>query len=752
MKPRYLMLMKPSNPQTWEDPEVQSAYEEWIVNDPYQDSLGKYEILLRDHYDYEPSIDEVCESKAVQFLNNGEVCCSEKLSYTFVYNPNTRQIESCRFIMLSKYAWLGDVFATLPYGIIKKNRTGIGATTLELNSNRNSIIVVPTRALAYEKAKNSKIDDSNRYSVLYYGGKIKGFSVPTLKEYLADEDIKYKKLLVVADSLERLLSEMGEDCWKKYFIMYDEIDSYQYDSHFRPNLERAFDFFFRFPQSQRCLISATVGTFSHPLIKEEPVIEVTFAEPHNRELSIQPTDNPIISTVNKIKALYSKHPGDNILIAFNLVTRGILPIIKSLPEELQNECSVLCGTKSQPHVEEYLREVWDNKLPSKITFISCTYFVGIDFLERFHLISVCDCNYPFTLLSPAKFQQIAGRCRNHEGLISETIISNFTPNNSIEIDYAQLQNEILEDATSLVDLSKAFHKVKSTFPKMVKSYNEIYLNELIEDSAKSYMGSSATKLVRECNHELAISYFNIDSILIQVKLLHTTYTSPSTLKLELEADDCHVNLLPFEQIEESVSEEVLREISLKKTENDESLRANIIDELRERKNIEDRLALARARRNDATNAVGVFLEHFIELQKYIPFEELIDVLIEHDTPLSFKHLRNATIFWALHPEHPIKLAWKSSFKIGDKYTGRQLVEKTNSIWSGVLGQKVLSHNAALRIAQEYFVELTRTSARLNKNSKPERVYEIISLNPKGLPVKPVESIDKTVNIQRYIKL
>lgn len=69
MKPRYLMLMKPSNPQTWEDPEVQSAYEEWIVNDPYQDSLGKYEILLRDHYDYEPSIDEVCESKAVQFLN-----------------------------------------------------------------------------------------------------------------------------------------------------------------------------------------------------------------------------------------------------------------------------------------------------------------------------------------------------------------------------------------------------------------------------------------------------------------------------------------------------------------------------------------------------------------------------------------------------------------------------------------------------------------------------------------------------------
>ena len=46
---------------------------------------------------------------------------------------------------------LGHIFSTTPWGIIKKNRTGVGATTLEINAERNSIIVVPTKTLAYTK-------------------------------------------------------------------------------------------------------------------------------------------------------------------------------------------------------------------------------------------------------------------------------------------------------------------------------------------------------------------------------------------------------------------------------------------------------------------------------------------------------------------------------------------------------------------------------------------------------------------------
>ena len=197
--------------QIWNDPEVQSAYEEWLDYDPSCINIGRYEILFRKQYDYDPTLNELCEDRAIQFLNNGAVCTDERLHYSLVYNPETKSIDGCNFTMPTEHAWLGDVFATLPYGIIKKNKTGIGATTLELNSKRNSIIVVPTRALAYEKAKNSKIQDTNKYKLLYCGGRIEGFSAPSLNEYLNDNDIEYKKLLVVADSLPRVLDEIGED-------------------------------------------------------------------------------------------------------------------------------------------------------------------------------------------------------------------------------------------------------------------------------------------------------------------------------------------------------------------------------------------------------------------------------------------------------------------------------------------------------------------------------------------------------------
>lgn len=50
-------------------------------------------------------------------------------------------------LMLSKY------IDKMPHGIIDKKIPGIGATTLEINSGRNSIIVLPTKALAYSKHK-----------------------------------------------------------------------------------------------------------------------------------------------------------------------------------------------------------------------------------------------------------------------------------------------------------------------------------------------------------------------------------------------------------------------------------------------------------------------------------------------------------------------------------------------------------------------------------------------------------------------
>ena len=89
---------------------------------------------------------------------------------------------------------LADFIDKMPHGIVDKQIPGIGATTLEINSKRNSIIVFPTKALAYGK-------HSKHPNTLYVGSEIKGEKVTNqqIEEYLAKDG--YKKLLVVADSL-----------------------------------------------------------------------------------------------------------------------------------------------------------------------------------------------------------------------------------------------------------------------------------------------------------------------------------------------------------------------------------------------------------------------------------------------------------------------------------------------------------------------------------------------------------------------
>lgn len=155
-------------------------------------------------------------------------------------------------------------------------------------------------------------------------------------------------------------------------------------------MENAFDYYFKFPEKQRCLVSATIGKFSNPLIKKEPIINIKFNAPAPRNINLIHTNDVFIETQKKIKQLIENYPNEKILIALNLVTKGMLPIINSLPGNLQSQCSILCGQGSKLDAGDYYKEVINRLLPSKITFMSCTFFVGIDIDERFHLISVAD--------------------------------------------------------------------------------------------------------------------------------------------------------------------------------------------------------------------------------------------------------------------------------------------------------------------------------------------------------------------------
>lgn len=476
-------------------------------------------------------------------LNGANIHYKRDLYYGLEYKVNRscaptegseEEITSVDFTMPSDEDWLAGIFDRMPYGLVKKNRTGIGATTLELKADRNSIIVVPTKALASSKKLSGR--NTGQY-YQYVGGETpKIRKQPSIKAFLANGSIKPKKFIVVADSLPKLIREIGVRKCKNYFLMVDEVDSYQYDSSYRPNLENVMDCYFSFfPPEQRCLVSATVGQFSDPRINGEPVINIRFSNPRPRKIHLNSTNNVVKTTARKIESLSREFPEDKILVAYNSIQYGILPVIKLLGEELQQECAVMCSVNSRNHVDRYYAELEDELLPNRITFMTCTYFVGVDIKERFHLISVADVHHPHTLLSEDKLQQIVGRCRHQEGLLSETLI--YSTNISSDTEPAPVTSvkAMLDDAESLVSFAESIQQIKEKFPKAFPQYNPLTAEYVVNHSYKSYEMTGEVRMIRQTvTGKIQPAYFNIDSLVIQQNLNNSIYRTPSALKDALE--------------------------------------------------------------------------------------------------------------------------------------------------------------------------------------------------------------------------
>ena len=711
-------------------------------------SIGRYEILYATAPYYDEKNGEVEDIKTIQYLNNAHVRYNEVyLHYEIDWKEKGKSINAINFAMPKGKRHLQDVFITTPHGLIKKNRTGIGATTLELNSPRNSIIVVPTRALAYEKAASSKIEgESDKYRVLYVGGDITGFVVPEISDYLMDSSIRYKKFIVVADSLPRLLRIIGKEHYKDYFLMIDEIDSYQYDCSYRPNMENVMDYYFQFPISHRCLVSATIGEFSNKDIVEEPIINVQFDNSQSRNINLIHTDKAEIRLKKLIEEIATTNPDDKILIAYNSV-KGCATIINSLNDNLKSECAILCSSKNE-EITEYYSDIVEDRLPKRITFMTCTYFVGVDITERFHLITAINVSKPYTILSTDKLQQISGRCRHPEGLLSETIIYT-TKNNNNEMPTG-LQEQVLEDAEALATFGNLYSKLKNKFPKSYYFTDELIEKDFIETTAKRYLGSSPVKLIRKNSDGIFVpSYFNIDFVRIQVDLLGRLYSTSNNLIDALKSEGHTVEVNNYIE-----NEDIPLDIRMQTDEDFQEAtmlqREDLIAKLQEEETIAARERLARnlmIQRCSRQNSL--FLEHFIELQKYVPFDLLVEKLGEYDNNTDYNKFYNYVIFWILEDTHPLKTTIQEFFPINELFTGAQLTEKFNSIYSGLLNYPNLTPKKAFTLIKIFCTLSERTSMRIN--GRPVPAYRILNLNPFGLEGEPLERISANTSVVHLLR-
>lgn len=132
-------------------------------------------------------------------INNAEVLDVPGVVYRLHPNETEKnRLDSLEVLIKDNTKRFSEVFRQLPYGIIKKNVTGIGATTLALDAENNCIVVCPTRSLAYGKYRKGITEDgTKRY--LYVGsevGDIKKVTSRNIRAYLSNKKISYKNPLV----------------------------------------------------------------------------------------------------------------------------------------------------------------------------------------------------------------------------------------------------------------------------------------------------------------------------------------------------------------------------------------------------------------------------------------------------------------------------------------------------------------------------------------------------------------------------
>lgn len=569
---------------------------------------------------------------------------------------------------------LSEVIDFLPCGRIDKQITGIGATRLEMYSDRNSIIVVPTRVLA----KNKAFKDVNKF--LYVSTKDNGkiTSINEIKDYLNNSQNQYKKLLVVADSLKRVIDTIqsnGENVYRNYFLLVDEIDMLQSDNHFRPQLSKVVDYYFNFKKTRRALVSATVSEFSHPDLQKIPLAIIKREPPMQRNIEIIHTNNINLTLAKKIEVI-SGVSSEKILIAYNSID-NILSTINLLQEELQSLCGILCSEASRDKVNLSQKATIneEDKLSHHITFMTCAFFAGIDINEKYHLITVSNASKSYSILPYNRLVQIHGRCRVENGIISDIIIYNTAKqNNKKPFDCNSYRGELMNKAEKVITLLKAADKIKENDNDLIDLFSRIR-KVIIDRATENFLGTDIELTRENIESELEISYFNIDALCEKMRTYCELYSNKKGLYKELK-DKGHRVKFTFQKEKEveATPERVKKDAEEKKirieSNTDEAIaeinNLQIINKL----NDESLNYLIRHAKRDEADFYKRFKAHY----QYYDANYLTEILkeIAPDNKKAYRGLNNALAFRALDEQHPFKMQIHEAFKTGQRYSSGEI--------------------------------------------------------------------------------
>ncbi|MBK8244226.1 MAG: hypothetical protein IPK88_12435 [Saprospiraceae bacterium] len=620
---------------------------------------------------------------------------------------------------------LGEVIDRLPSGLIDKRATGIGATTCELTSPRNSIIVVPTRALAYSKAQSQQ---DSFYLGSPYGDIKSKINDEEIRNYLSS-DIEFKKLLVVADSLPRLIKVIGDDVYKDFFIMIDEIDSFQSEVGYRPKMELSIEYFFRFKEG--CLVSATLIDFSDPKVNALPRITIDYMDKVKKELNIFYGSRQAVKTVSElIKDYYFKRQywsacktdsNAKLLVAYNSV-ESIMEVIALLPIELRIKCKVLCSEKSKEKTilnnSEYYSELTNNLLPGQINFITSAYFVGVDINELFCPLLINDSKIPHSFLSLEKIKQIQGRCR--------------LDLKSVNVLFSRAKSDCnpTSKSTLLVNASKQVSAISNMLiAGNIVNLTGVSFKNKVEPLIDCFNPQVLCKVTS--TDTIDVSYLAIDNELLKDKLFNDTYSSLQDFSLSAIQNSYNITKIKSHTLNKSNIDKVfIYNYHLEKKQNIEKLKSEFISDLYSNKCYQDLLKHTSSKTGNDSFAFYSTLSNTISVNDIAVYLEENFLNANNNKKLQ-KVTRSFKYFVS-----DVSSDWKSSvtkdFVIGSEYTPDDIFNKIQTIQSnyGTFDKsigKVSTKTKATQLLGE-FLEIERVQKRLPNNQRIY-VYKVVGENP-----------------------
>ena len=573
---------------------------------------------------------------------------------------------------------ISAVFTSLPSGIIECQLPDIGAIPLEMQTERTSVIVFPSKVSAQAAKKDYP------KCGLFDSVTDQRFSIPEIKLNQGS------KMLAVPEAVEALCNLLDRSKIDFFLIILD-FDILQGEASYRDAVSTMYDAYTRHPKDKRCIITSDAGAFSDPNMKNEK----RYILKGGNAIKMKPE---VISCRNITLALKKAIEGirrpKEIAVIYNSVQQSRLAIL-NLRKNYQNECGIICSEASKDEAGEFYIDKELDPQEKRITFYTGQNAIpAAD--KPFALIIVSDASRGSTTLSVKQIIRLLDAIGNNERLSKDIIIHNtfYCHPKDWEASFSSFIERgnrvaVLLNATEALakddkSLGRFFRPIRRIVQYKVGIRGRFQqVNLLRQDSAKVWKPA----------------YMAIDSLLLRTRLLENLYSNPHILSDALKAYYPDLRYRNLEDEPEEVPEE---QRDIEKSERRKSL-----DRAADSRNRElDRISGMEMTGQLDENAINKEISRgksskrkiwreFHKIYPYLPTEEAVYHLkkIKSGNRIGFKNLNNSIMFWALDDEHPLKLAVCSAFKAGERYTSKEIKEKMSPIVKYHFNRDIMAEEA-----------------------------------------------------------